>query len=87
MKRRLVMLAAGAVALAVLGVLAFMLFPFEPTAITHAQETPVVPGVLPPTGAGVIDSGGNVVPWLLLAIGGAIVLAAGMLVAARRQKA
>jgi hypothetical protein len=88
MRRGLIQVLTGAVAVVALalGISAF-LFPFEPTLVSHAQ-TPVAPIGLPATGFGVSSSEPlGLVPWIALAVAGAVMLAAAMFLAARRSKA
>ena len=65
-------------------VLAFLLLPLEPTAVTHA-ETAVSPIGLPPTGAGGLHDGFGVAVWAVLALVGTAVLGVSAFVLARRS--
>lgn len=76
----------GVVALA-LGISTF-LFSLEPALVSHAQETPVIPIGLPPTGFGQAGSGGfDLTLWIGTGLAGIALLAAGIFLAARRSKA
>ena len=86
MKTRLIILGITVSVLG--GLLALVVFPFEPTAVTHAQ-TPVsqiLPAALPVAGSGPAESGLELW-WLLLGVGSAaMIVGAGLVVAARRLR-
>jgi len=85
---RALLVSAVTAAIVVAVAIALMLFPFEPTAITHAQTPIVGPAGLPATGIGAVDGGGlGLVPWIALAFAGAVALGVGMFLAVRRSDA
>ncbi len=80
MKKRLLILGITLTALG--GLLALLVFPFEPTTVTHAQTALA----LPIAGSGPGESGTDLW-WLILAASSAAMIAgAGLIVAARRLK-
>ena len=83
MKTRLIILGITVSVLG--GLLALVVFPFEPTAVTHAQTALAAPVTgLPVAGSGPAESGLELW-WLLLGVGAAaMIVGAGLVVAARR---
>jgi len=85
---RALLTSAGTVAIVVAVAIAWMLFPFEPAVITHAQTPLVAPSGLPATGIGAVGGGGlGLAPWIALVFAGAVVLGVGMFLAVRRSEA
>ena len=86
-RRALPVLGCIVVMVAVLAI-AWILFPFEPAAITHAQTPATGPLALPPTGIGAAsDVGLGLAPWIALLFAGAVALGMAMFLAARRSGA
>lgn len=86
MRRSLVIFAGTAMIAASLA-LGFLLFPLEPTLVTHAQTPITAPGALPATGAGgAIGGGFGLAVWIGLMLAGAATLAVAMFLVARRPK-
>ena len=83
------LLAAGVtVTIVVAMAIACLVFPFEPTAVTHAATPLVAPSGLPATGIGAVGGGGlGLAPWIALVFAGAVALGVGMFLAVRRSEA
>ena len=88
MRSRLVMFSAIAVCASLALALAFLAFPVDPSAVTHAQTPAVGPAGLPPTGTELLGGSGGAATllWILATVAGATLLAGGTFLLTRRQR-